>query len=201
MILKQMTSNSSLGALADKAGVSADSVEKALASAVPSLIGSLTKNASSAEGAKSLLGALSQHEDTSEVSSQIANADAEDGNKIIGKIMGDDKDDFISSIAKTAGINVGQSNAILSSIAPALLSTISAAAKPDTAESVAAEKAAKKAKEEEAESSFLGGFFSKFMKDEDDKVEEPKKSSKGGFDISDGIDGTDLLAILKNTML
>ena len=108
MILKKMTSNSSLGALADKAGVSADSVEKALASAVPSLIGSLTKNASSAEGAKSLLGALSQHEDTSEVSSQIANADAEDGNKIIGKIMGDDKDDFISFVFMLYGFALFQ---------------------------------------------------------------------------------------------
>jgi len=204
-ILKSMTSDSSLGALAGKAGVSADSVEKAITSAIPSLIGSLTKNASSAAGAKSLLGALSQHEDKSDVSSQIKNADEEDGNKIIGKIMGDGKDDFISSIAKKAGINAGQSNAILSSIAPALLSSISAAAKPDTAESVAKEKEERKAKEEKAESSFLGGFFSKFMKDEDDKVEEPKKAEKeekkGGFDISDGIDGSDLLAILKKTML
>jgi Uncharacterized conserved protein len=202
MILKNMTSNSSIGALAEKAGVSADSVEKAVTSAVPSLIGSLTKNASSAEGAKSLMGALAQHNDSSDVSSQIANADAEDGNKIIGKIMGDDKDDFISSIAKKAGIDAGASNKILSNISPALLSMISQAAKPDTPESIAkeAEEREKAAKEDKG-GSFLGGFFKNFMKDPDDKVEEPKKESKGGFDISDGIDGSDLLSILKNTML
>ena len=203
-ILKSMTSDSSLGALAGKTGLSADAIEKAISSAIPSLIGSMTKNASSAAGAKSLLGALSQHEDKSDVSSQIANADETDGNKIIGKIMGDDKDDFISSIAKKAGINVGQSNSILSSIAPALLSEISSAAKPDTAESVAAEKAAKAKKEKEDDASFLGGFFSKFMKDEDDKVDSPKKEAKSekkdGFDLSDGIDGSDLLSVLKNFM-
>ena len=187
-ILKNMTSVPSLEALTEKAGVSADSIEKALFSAVPSLIGSMTKNASSTKGAQALLGALAQHEDNSDVTSQIANADAADGNKIIGKIMGDDKDDFISSIAKKAGINFDQSNAILSNIAPSLLSSISAAAKPDTEESIAKEKAEKKAKEEKG-GSFLGGFLKNFMKDSDDK------------DAKTGIDGTDLLNILKNTML
>ena len=190
MILKNMTSDSSLGALAGKAGVSADSVEKAITSAIPSLLGSMTKNASSVSGAKSLLGALAQHEDTSDVSSQIANADEEDGSKIIGKIMGDGKDDFVSSIAKKAGIDIGQSNAILSSIAPALLSTISQAAKPDTPESIAKEAAEREAAaKEDSGASFLGGFFKKFLKDEDDK------------DAKTGIDGSDLLNILKNTML
>ena len=187
-ILKSLTSNSSLGALAGK---------------IPSLIGSMTKNASSSAGAKSLLGALSQHEDDREVSSQIKDADEEDGNKIIGKIMGDDKDNFISSIAKKAGINEGQSNQILSSIAPSVLSSISSLAKPDSPESIAkeAEEREKAAKSDDDGGSFLGGFFKKFMKDEDDKVEEPKKSDKGGLDISDGIDGSDLLSILKKTMM
>ena len=188
-ILKSLTSNSSLGALAGKVGVDPDQIEKALSSAIPSLIGSMTKNASSSDGAKSLLGALSQHEDDREVSSQIKDADEEDGNKIIGKIMGDDKDDFISSIAKKAGINVGQSNQLLSSIAPSLLSSISSAAKPDTPESIAKEAEERQKAAQEDDGGFLGGFFKKFMKDEDDK--DPKGS----------IDGTDLLDILKKTMM
>lgn len=201
-LLKSLTSNSSLGALAGKVGVDPDQIEKALSSAIPSLIGSMTKNASSADGAKSLLGALSQHEDDREVSSQIKDADEEDGNKIIGKIMGDDKDDFISSIAKKAGINVGQSNQILSSVAPSVLSSLSSLTKPDSPESIAKEaEEREKAAKSDDDGSFLGGFFKKFMKDEDDKVEEPKKSGKGGLDISDGIDGSDLLSILKNTMM
>ena len=131
-LLGSMTSNSSIDALAGKSGASTDSVQKAISSALPSLLGSLTKNASTTSGAKSLLGALSQHEDASDVSSQIKNADEKDGGKIIGKILGDGKDDFISSIAKEAGINVGQSSQILSSIAPALLSAIASASKSDS---------------------------------------------------------------------
>ena len=181
-ILKNLTSVPSLEALTEKAGVSADSIEKALFSAVPSLIGSM-------KGAKALMGALAQHEDDSDVSSQIAKADAVDGGKIIGKIMGDDKDDFISSIAKKAGINFDQSSAILNNIAPSLLSSISAAAKPDTEESVAKEAAERKEKEEKDSGSFIGGFLKNFMKDPDDK------------DAKSGIDGSDLLNILKNTML
>jgi len=188
-IVKSLTSNSSLGALAGKVGVDPDTIEKAIASAIPSLVGSMTKNASTAAGAKSLMGALSQHEDDRDVSDQLKDADEEDGNKIIGKIMGDDKDDFISSIAKKAGINVGQSNQLLSSIAPSLLSSISSAAKPDTPESIAKEAEERQKAAQEDDGGFLGGFFKKFMKDEDDK--DPKGS----------IDGTDLLDILKNTMM
>lgn len=185
-LLNSMTSESSLGALAGKSGGSADQIEKAITSAIPSLIGSMTKNASSDAGAKSLLGALSQHKDTNDISSQIKNADEEDGSKIIGKIMGGGKDDFISQIAKSSGLNIGQTNSVLSSIAPALLSSISAAAKPDVQTS---EKKETKAKSEKKDTSFLSGFFGSFMKDNDDKDEKA------------GLGGGDLLDILKKTML
>ncbi len=197
-IMKSMTSNSSLGALVGKTGISADSIEKAITSAIPSLLGSLTKNASTSSGAKSLLGALSQHEDDSDVSSQIEKADEEDGNKIIGKIMGDDKDDFISSIAKKAGINIGQSNQILSSIAPALLSTISSAAKPSTEEeaSKSAEETSKAAEDaENSATSLVGNLFGKIFNRGDKDDDGDEKKSDAGFD------GSDLLSILKKTVL
>ncbi|MBQ1826792.1 MAG: DUF937 domain-containing protein [Erysipelotrichaceae bacterium] len=193
MLMKNMTSKSSIGALIGKSGASADSIEKALTSAIPSLIGSMTKNASTEKGAKSLLGALSQHNDKAEISSQIENADEEDGNKIIGKIMGGGKDDFVSSIAKKAGLDIGQTNSILSSIAPAILSTVSAAAKPDTKESQAkiAKEREEAAKSDKGDSSFLGGFLKNFMKSSDDNEEASGKS---------GIDGSDLLGMLQKFM-
>ena len=189
-ILKNMTSAPSLEALTEKAGVSADSIEKALFSAVPSLIGSMTKNASSSKGAKALMGALAQHEDDSDVTSQIANADATDGNKIIGKIMGGDKDDFISKIASKSGLDFGQTNSVLSSVAPAILSFISDMAKPDTPESQAKEAAERAEKAASDDSSFLGGFFKSFLKSGDDKED----------DNDSGFDGGDLLGMLKKFM-
>lgn len=187
-----MTSESSLSALTGKTGGSADQVESALTSAIPSLIGSMTKNASSSDGAKSLLGALSQHKDTNPISSQIENADEDDGGKIIGKIMGGDKDDFISKIASKSGLNFGQTNSVLSSVAPAILSFISDMAKPDTPESQAKEAAERAEKAAKDDSSFLGSFFKSFMKSGDDKEEDEKSDS--------GFDGSDLLGMLKKFM-
>ncbi|MBO4494313.1 MAG: DUF937 domain-containing protein [Clostridiales bacterium] len=192
MLLSNMTSESSLSALTGKTGGSADQVESALTSAIPSLIGSMTKNASSSDGAKSLLGALSQHKDTNSISSQIENADEVDGGKIIGKIMGGDKDDFISKIAAKSGLNFGQTNSVLSSVAPAILSFISDMAKPDTPESQAKEAAERAEKAAKDDSSFLGGFFKSFMKSGDDKEEDEKSDS--------GFDSSDLLGMLKKFM-
>ncbi|MBR2751317.1 MAG: DUF937 domain-containing protein [Clostridiales bacterium] len=194
MLLSNMTSESSLSALTGKTGGSADQVESAITSAIPSLIGSMTKNASSSDGAKSLLGALSQHKDTNSISSQIENADEEDGGKIIGKIMGGDKDDFISKIASKSGLNLGQTNSVLSSIAPAILSFISDMAKPDTPESQAKEAAERAEKAASDDSSFLGGFFKSFLKSGDDKEDDGKSDSDSGFD------GGDLLGMLKKFM-
>ena len=187
-LLGSMTSNSSIDALAGKSGASTDSVQKAISSALPSLLGSLTKNASTTTGAKSLLGALSQHEDASDVSSQIKNADEKDGGKIIGKIWGDGKDDFISSIAKEAGINVGQSSQILSSIAPALLSAIASASKSDSESS---KKSSKKSDSDDG--SLIGGLLGNIFKDDNKKASSKKSNS--------GFDGSDLLDILKKTVL
>lgn len=187
-LLGSMTSNSSIDALAGKSGASTDSVQKAISSALPSLLGSLTKNASTTTGAKSLLGALSQHEDASDVSSQIKNADEKDGGKIIGKILGDGKDDFISSIAKEAGINVGQSSQILSSIAPALLSAIASASKSDSDTSKNSSK-----KSDSDEGSLIGGLLGNIFKDDNKKASSKKSNS--------GFDGSDLLDILKKTVL
>ena len=131
MLLKNMTSDSSLEALQGKSGASSSQIESAVKSAIPQLIGSMTKNASSEDGAKSLLGALSQHTSTESVSSQIKNADELDGSKILAKILGGNKDDFLKEIAKSSGLDITQTNSVVSSIAPAILSSLSAATSSD----------------------------------------------------------------------
>jgi len=126
-LLKNMTSEDSLSALKGVSGGSDKQVESAVNSAVPTLLKSMTKNASTEDGARSLLGALGQHTSTDPVSSQIKNADALDGKKIIEKIMGGNKDDFIREIAKETGLDLSQTDSLLSNMAPALMSSVSAA--------------------------------------------------------------------------
>ena len=126
-LLPNLTSDSSVSALVGKTGADSDKVTKAVEKAVPGLLKSMKKNASSDDGAKSLAGALDQHKNTDSVDKQIKDADEVDGSKIIGHILGGGKNDFISEIAKETGLDLSQSGAILSNIAPALLSTVSGA--------------------------------------------------------------------------
>lgn len=127
LLMGTLTSKSSVKSVSKKTGVSSSLVTKLLIAAVPLLIKYMTQNASKKEGALSLLGALGQHKDTTATSQQIANADTEDGAKIISKILGGDEKQVVSSLAKETGVTKNQASSILSTIAPSVLSSLSAA--------------------------------------------------------------------------
>lgn len=127
LLMGTLTSKSSVKSVSKKTGVSSGLVTKLLIAAVPLLIKYMTQNASKKEGALSLLGALGQHKDTTATSQQIANADTEDGAKIISKILGGDEKQVVSSLAKETGVTKNQASSILSTIAPSVLSSLSAA--------------------------------------------------------------------------
>ena len=128
-MLGQMTSESSLSALTGKTGGSADQVSGMLSSALPTLMKAMNQNASSAEGAASLAGALTQHTSSKAVAEQIAETDEVDGSKIIQHILGGSMGSVVDGLTKSSGMNAEQVSRILSSIAPALLSGMSSAAK------------------------------------------------------------------------
>ena len=128
IILKTLLSGKTLNSLMKKTGLSAKQLKKLLPLAVPLLIKMLTKNASSQEGLTSLLSALTQHTNKETMAVQVAEADTEDGRKIIGHILGSDKDSSEILLANQSGLSQQQVSGVLSSIAPALLSGLSAAA-------------------------------------------------------------------------
>lgn len=138
LLLGSMTSQSSVQSLSQKTDVSDALIRKLLPLAIPLLIKALTKNASSQSGAASLLGALTQHKSTKPVANQIAAADTQDGEKILGHIFGSDYSSVIGQLAGQTGMNSSQVSSVLSAIAPVLLSGVSAAnttqsAKPSAA--------------------------------------------------------------------
>ncbi len=140
MLMSSMTTDSSVDSLSQKTGASSDQMSQLVKLALPVLMKAMTKNASSPEGAKSLLGALDQHTDTKTMAQQIANADEADGSKIIGHILGNSSDTVMSGLASQTGMNPDQVSQALGSMAPALMSGLSAAtgsqksAAPDPAE-------------------------------------------------------------------
>ena len=127
IIIKSLLSGSTLSTLMKKTGLSSKQLRKLIPLAIPLLIKMMTRNASSQDGLTSLLGALTQHTNKKPMAVQVAEADTEDGDKIIGHILGSDKDSSVISLANQSGLSQQQVSGVLSNIAPALLSGLSAA--------------------------------------------------------------------------
>jgi hypothetical protein len=127
LLLSSMANTSSVNSAAKKTGLSTVLVKKLIVAAIPLLIKYMTKNASSQNGALSLLGALTQHTSNRSMAQQIEEVDEADGNKIIDHILGNDKNTVVKELAAETGASADQVTRGLASIAPALLSGLSAA--------------------------------------------------------------------------
>lgn len=127
LLLSSMLSNNSVNSVSNKTGISSALVKKLMMLAVPMLIKYMTKNVASASGAQSLLGALAQHKNTRSMAEQIDEADEEDGAKIIGHILGGDKERVVGELAEETGLQSAEVSRGLGAIAPALLSGLAAA--------------------------------------------------------------------------
>ena len=127
ILLKAMLSEGALKALAKKTGLNSKQLKKILPLALPLLLKMLTKNASEKDGALSLLGALTQHTSKKTMEQQIEEADQDDGAKIIGHILGKDSQSSLLSLSSQSGLSQKEVSSVLSGIAPALLSGLSAA--------------------------------------------------------------------------
>ncbi len=126
MLCKALLGSGALSALSKKTGLSARKLKKLIPLAIPLLLKALTKNASSQSGLQSLLGALGQHKNTRSVEAQISEADAVDGGKILGHILGSGSDAEIRRLAVQSGMKEQEVRSALSNITPTLLSGLSA---------------------------------------------------------------------------
>ena len=127
LLLGSMMTQSSVNNLSGKTGTSQSAIMRLLPLAIPILIKYLTKNAQSQQGALSLLGALTQHKNTNSMELQLADADADDGNKILNHILGGNYGSVMNQLAGQSGMSEDQVSSVLANIAPALLSGVSAA--------------------------------------------------------------------------
>ena len=126
LLLQTMLSGNSVNSVSQKTGLSSKLVKKLITLAIPVLIKYLTSNVSSQSGALSLLSALTKHNNTRSMSEQIDEVDEEDGGKIIGHILGDDKEKVVKELAAETGIENKQVDRSLGLIAPALLAVLAA---------------------------------------------------------------------------
>ena len=122
-----MTAKKALHEVAAKTGLSEKQIKKLIMLAVPIIIKYLTKNASSGDGALSLLSALNQHTDKKEMDQQLKEADEVDGGKIIGHIFGKKQPEVTQNLSAQSGLTQEQVNQILAIMAPAIMSGVSEA--------------------------------------------------------------------------
>ena len=127
VLMNSMSTDDSVKALSKRSGVDGKQLGGLIALALPLLLQGLTNNASSGNGASSLLGALGQHTSTDPMATQIQSADLGDGSAILSHIFGGNLNNVTGQLSQQTGLTGQQVSDALSSMAPGILSGLSAA--------------------------------------------------------------------------
>ncbi len=205
MLLKLMLAKNAVSSVAGKTGLSDKQIKSLMTLAIPLLLKYLTGNASQGSGAQSLLTALSQHTNKNSMDLQLQDADEKDGSLIIGHILGNDRDKVTRDLSSQTGIDPAMVARILTIIAPALLSGISAASsqaaqtpKPQAAQAPKPQ-AAQAPKPQAAAPSPLGGLLGSLLGFGKEEPDEAIPVVSAGTQNA-ATDGTALLQLLLGAM-
>ena len=197
LLASTMLSQSSVNSVSGKTGLSSKQIQRLVMLALPILIKYMTKNASSGDGALSLLGALSQHKNNNSMDLQLKDADEADGAKIIHHIIGKKENAVTQDLSAQTGLGTDQIHQVLSILAPGLMSGVSNAAEANAAQAAQAAQAASAHQPANPFASLLtgGGIFGSIL---GGGKEEASSAAVNPMDKDgDGrIDGTELLSLL-----
>jgi hypothetical protein len=197
LLASTMLSQSSVNSVSGKTGLSSKQIQRLVMLALPILIKYMTQNASSGDGALSLLGALSQHKNNNSMDLQLKDADEADGAKIIHHILGKKENAVTQDLSAQTGLGTDQIHQVLSILAPGLMSGVSNAAEANAAQAAQAAQAASAHQPANPFASLLtgGGIFGSIL---GGGKEEASSAAVNPMDKDgDGrIDGTELLSLL-----
>ncbi len=122
--LGKMLAGSAMKQISTRAGASESSTGKAISLALPILMGALSRNASSGNGAESLMGALSRDHDgriLDDVDGYINGPKALEDEGIIGHVLGARRGRVESSIGRSSGLDAGSVGNIMKILAPIVM--------------------------------------------------------------------------------
>ena len=137
MDLKKLTStllsSDSIKGLSNLTGASKGEVNSVLTEALPALLSGANGQAKDAGTAKGFADALAQHakDDTGNLAGFLGNVDLGDGAKIVGHLLGSDKDSLTKAVSKKTGVSAAKIGQILAAIAPLLMSLLGKQADED----------------------------------------------------------------------
>ena len=114
-------------------GASKGEVSSVLTEALPALLNGANGQAKDSGTAKGFADALAQHakDDTGNLAGFLGNVDLGDGAKIVGHLLGSDKDSLTKAVSKKTGVSAAKIGQILAAIAPLLMSLLGKQADED----------------------------------------------------------------------
>ncbi len=122
----QLDSEKVLQQLSMTSGADSSQVQKVVQMGLPALLESLGRNSKTEQGASSLAKALDSHKDdkVDDIEDFLKNVNLDDGSKIIGHVLGGNKQKVQRNLAKQTGLEDNQVSSIMNQLAPLLLGTL-----------------------------------------------------------------------------
>ena len=128
-VMKMMLNSGNIGQMGKLLGVNEQEATSAIEEILPMLIKGMQGQATNKDTQQGFLQALQDHsnDDTGDFTQFLKNVDTEDGAKIVGHILGDERDQLVESMAGEAGVGAQDVEKVLGNISPSILSGLSAA--------------------------------------------------------------------------
>lgn len=179
-LLGEVLKEDTLKNIANAVGIKEENVSDIISAAIPTLMNAMNKNAETEEGAESLAQALEEHASTTklDVAEEVKNADVEDGEGIIGHILGDNLSSTLKTLSSKIDLDPDKIKKVLAMIAPIMLTFIASA-----------KKKSKKSSSSKDLTQMLSGLV-------EDAVKSKTKSEKGAEIAGELVSGL-LKAIIK----
>jgi hypothetical protein len=126
-MVAQLSQGDAFKKLGSRLGIDQEALDRGVATAMPLLVSALANNASTPDGAQALHGALARDHDGSAVknpATALANADTEDGGRILGHVLGDRQEAAQQALAKATGMDSAAAARLLATLAPLVMGAL-----------------------------------------------------------------------------
>ncbi len=126
LVKEQLNSPDILARLGQTVGAAPEQVRQLTELGLPALLGGMSDNSQTPEGAEALASALDQHQDDAvdDVGGFLGQVDRTDGNKILSHVLGGEQGRVESSLARKTGLDAGQVSGLLSQLAPLVMGAL-----------------------------------------------------------------------------
>src|SRR5512142_2668786 len=124
--IQQALGENTIQQISRSIGADPNKTANAVTTALPAILGGLSKNASNPDGAAALHRALDDHDGSilDNLSGLLGGGTNVEGGQILGHIFGDNRPAVEQGVGKASGLNTGQVAQILTMLAPIVMGVL-----------------------------------------------------------------------------